>query len=247
MPLHKTEAVVIRTIKLGEADKIVTLFTKELGKIKAVAKGARRIKSRFGSSLESFTHINTTLFEKGNSSLLRIRQADIIQPYFHIRENFEKISYGLYFLELIDKFLLERDVNKRIFSYLTDTLSHLNSSDEQKTLFIQFGLQFLMLSGYQYKFDRCIICGDAPLILFFSAYKGGLICDSCAKNNRHGLLPINKGAALYLYALQKSDTAFEETTSVGAIDEAVEIIKGIFTDVIGRPLMSQEFIDNIKG
>ena len=82
MPLHKTEAVVIHTIKLGEADKIATLFTKELGKIKAVAKGARRIKSRFGSSLEPFTHINTTLFEKGNYNLLRIRQADISSHFF---------------------------------------------------------------------------------------------------------------------------------------------------------------------
>ena len=245
MPLHKTEAVVIHTIKLGEADKIATLFTKELGKIKAVAKGARRIKSRFGSSLEPFTHINTTLFEKGNYNLLRIRQADIIQPFFHIREDFEKIIYGLYFLELIDKFLLERDVNKGIFSFLIDTLNHLNNNDELKRLFILFGIKFLKLSGYQYRFDKCISCGDAPLILFFSAYKGGLICDSCAKNNRQGILPINKGTALYLSSIQKQEAVTEETAD--AMNEAVEIIKGIFADIIGRPLMSQEFINKVKG
>ncbi|MEK6679276.1 MAG: hypothetical protein AABY39_07655 [Nitrospirota bacterium] len=70
-------------------------------------------------------------------------------------------------------------------------------------------------------------------------------CDSCAKNNRQGLLPINKGTALYLSSIQKQEAVTEETAD--AMNEAVEIIKGIFADIIGRPLMSQEFINKIKG
>jgi len=150
MPLHKTEAVVIHTIKLGEADKIVTLFTKELGKIKAVAKGARRIKSRFGSSFEPFTQINTTLFEKGNYNLLRIRQADIIQSYFHIREDFEKKGIEtddftkkllgqivfLYFLQKKGWFGVERGAewgsgNKQFLRYLFENRAKLRARQDR--------------------------------------------------------------------------------------------------------------------
>jgi hypothetical protein len=82
-------------------------------------------------------------------------------------------------------------------------------------------------------------------LFFFSAYKGGLICDSCAKNNRQSLLAINKGTALYLSNIQKQETVTEDTAD--AMNEAVEIIKNIFADIIGRPLMSQEFINKVKG
>lgn len=246
MPLHKTEAIVLRTIKLGEADKIVTLFTKELGKIRAVAKGARRIKSRFGGALEPFTHINTTLYEKRNNSLFRMREAGIVHPYHRIREDIDRIIYGLYLLEAVDKFLLEADVNKEISSFLTDTLALLNKGDNDvKAIFIFFGLKFLRLIGYQYRFDKCIVCSDDPLISFFSPHKGGLVCNDCIRNDRRGAQPINKSTALYLRDIQRveRDIGAEVLASSMPLNEAEEIIKGIFTEILGRPLFSQKLIN----
>ncbi len=247
MPLHKTEAIVIRTIKLGEADKIVTLFTNELGKVRAVAKGVRRTKSRFGSALEPFTHINTSIFVKGSSSLYRMRDTGIIHSYHKIREDINKIAYGLYLLELVDRFLLEGDVNKGVFAFLKDTLNFLSEREEVREVFILFGLHFLRLSGYQYKFDRCISCGDDPLIAFFSPYKGGLICNGCIRGEQRGMFPINKAVALYLNSVKNIDGMIIEPANPDIINEAAEIIKGIFTEIIGRPLLTQEFINEIKG
>lgn len=94
MPLYRTQAVVLRSMNLGDADKIVTLFTRDYGKVKVVAKAARRIKSRFGACLEPMTHLSLIYFGKEHQDLYRLNQCDIVHSFQKVREHPQKFYTG---------------------------------------------------------------------------------------------------------------------------------------------------------
>ena len=102
MPLYRTQAVALKSINLAESDRIITFLTENYGKIKCVAKGARKIKNQFWGSLEPMSQVNLIYFGKENQNLYRLNQTDIINSFQTVREDFEKIYTGIYFLELID-------------------------------------------------------------------------------------------------------------------------------------------------
>ena len=107
MALYKTQAIVIKSINLSESDRLVTFFTKNYGKVKCVAKGARKAKNCFWGSLEPMSLIHLIYFGKETQSLYRLNHADIIESFQSIRDDFAKLYKGVYFLELIDSMILE--------------------------------------------------------------------------------------------------------------------------------------------
>src|SRR5579884_3220796 len=126
MPLRETEAIVLRTYRLGEADKIVSLFTRQLGRLRAAATGAQRPKSRYGGMLEPLTYIRLWLFERENRDLLRINSTELLESFFAMQGDYRVQLAAQYIAEAAERFLPEREVNERAFRLLLAVLRALS-------------------------------------------------------------------------------------------------------------------------
>jgi len=182
MPTYKAKAVVLNTFKLGEADKIVVMFSGSKGKIRGVAKGIRKTKSKFGGSLEPFTVVDLLLYE--GKSLDVIQQADIIMSFKEVRADLEKLKYGSVMLELIDKVGQEKEESYDAFSLLLAALQCLKEADNNyRTLLTIFQLKLMGVLGYRPHTGRCAACGgplpDINEQSLFSLRFGGLLCGDC--------------------------------------------------------------------
>src|SRR5512134_3321502 len=122
MPLYTTNAIVIHSFHYGESDKIVTFFTKDFGKIKGIAKGARRSKKRFQNVLGLFSHLRLIFFDREGMGLVRAESGDLLNAFPNIRENLKKIYYGNYYLELVNEMAGEREANPDAFDLLLSFL-----------------------------------------------------------------------------------------------------------------------------
>ena len=191
--LHRAEGIVLRSFPFGEADLIVTYLTPDFGLLKLFAKSPRKIKSRFGSSLEPLTHSRISFWGKENANLPRLTQSDIIQPFQSLRDNLHCFLKVQEIIELTLSFLPERDVNKRAYHLLLKTLQAIENnltsthrgvkrmagfSDNDLSL-THYKIKFLKLVGYAPKFDACGRCGRNGYCFYIS--QGSILCDACAK------------------------------------------------------------------
>src|SRR4030065_1867561 len=131
MPLFTTNAIVIRSTNYGESDKIVTFFTRDFGKLKGIAKGARRSRKRFQNALGLFSYLRLIFFDKEGMGLGRGEGCDMLHSFPKIREDLKKILYGNYYLELANEMAGEREGNREVFELLLSFLSDLEVMDLQ--------------------------------------------------------------------------------------------------------------------
>ncbi len=181
MKTYKDEAIVLRSHKLGEADKIITLLTLEHGKKRAVAKGLRRTKSKFGGRLEPATHLQMELYRGRNLDI--ITGAEIISPHVPLRENHHKYLCVQSMLEMMDKSLHEHQQVDNAFQALSATLAAMEGEVNCYELMLAaFELKMCALVGYRPHLDHCMACGatisGAPAILRLS--EGGISCPACS-------------------------------------------------------------------
>ena len=180
MPPYKEQGIVLRSHKLGEADKIVTFMTQGSGKVRAVAKGIRKTTSRFGARLEPFTHVNLMLY-RGRGALDTVTQAEIIAPHLHIREDLARFAAGETMLEAVDRVAEEHERNLRVTLLLLSGLRALDAAPADPAAIAEsFLLKLLSLSGFHPALTACAICGDTDPQLFASG-QGGAVCASCAE------------------------------------------------------------------
>jgi DNA repair protein RecO (recombination protein O) len=183
MPLYKEQGIVLRSMKLGEADKIVTILTQGSGKVRGVAKGIRRTTSKFGARLEPLTHV-TLMMYRGRSSLDTVTQAEILSAFRAIRGNFELIAAGETMLESADKVAEEHERNVRLFVLLLNGLRALEGRPRDPAAVSEsFLLKLLSLSGFHPSLSACAVCGLPGPHGWFSAGQGGVVCDGCAEND----------------------------------------------------------------
>lgn len=185
---HKTEGVVLLSRNFGEADKIITLYTKAFGKLDALAKGARRTKSRFGSSLEPFTYLKLMIFHKTLDRLAIITGFDIISTNSELRGDLDTYTSATYIGEIVTRFHEGSEMNELIFNLLIKTLSVLLQQD-MELVKMAFVLKFLAFSGYRLITTRCASCKKkAPFEnIFFNAPQGGIICPVCSISHRDSI------------------------------------------------------------
>jgi len=180
MPPYKEQGIVLRSIKLGEADKIVTIMTQGSGKIRAVAKGIRKTTSRFGARLEPFTHVDLMLY-RGRGSLDTITQAEILAPHTALREDLARFAAGETMLEAVDKVAEEHERNVRVVLLLLSGLRALDARPTDPAATAEsFMLKLLSLSGFHPSLTACAVCGD-PDPRRFHAGQGGAVCLGCAE------------------------------------------------------------------
>jgi DNA repair protein RecO (recombination protein O) len=185
---YQTQGIILKQTKLGEFDKIVTIYTPEFGKLKAVAKGACRPKSKLGGNVEPLTH-SLLLLAKGRN-LDIVTQSQTINGFLALKSDIWRMACGLYILELIDSFTVESGENRPLFDLLLDILNQLSEPDSNETALRYFELHLLHHLGYRPQLRRCVSCDSPlkPVVNFFSPSKGGLLCPDCnsEENHRYG-------------------------------------------------------------
>jgi DNA repair protein RecO (recombination protein O) len=181
MPLRETEAIVLRTYRLGEADKIVSVFTRQWGRLRAVATGARRTKSRYGSTLEPLSYVKLWLFERENRDLLRMNSAELLESFFDMQKDYRVQVAAQFVAEVAERYLPEREVNERAFRLLLAVLRAFKRSGEVNRPLLYFNFWLLRLEGFLPDLERCHQCGQA--IGEEPGYYGqgaeGLLCARC--------------------------------------------------------------------
>jgi DNA repair protein RecO (recombination protein O) len=178
VPTYRDEAVVLRTQKLGEADRIVTLLTRRHGRVRAVAKGVRRTGSRFGSRVEPFMHVDLQLYE--GRSLDTVTQAETIEPYGdRIASDYGRYTAGTAVLETAERLSAEeREPSLRLFLLVVGALRSLAGSQHTSTLILDaFILRAMSIAGYEPVLDACARCGDPGPHRYFAVAMGGLACN----------------------------------------------------------------------
>lgn len=181
----RTEAVVLRRTDFGEADRLVTLYSREHGKLRAVAKGARKPQSRKTGHVELFMH--SKFFLAKGRDLDIITQAEMITSYAALRDDLVRATYASYAVELLDRFTVEEDVNASVYDLLVAALDWFATTDDVLLAARYYELRLLSLTGFQPRFFNCVACGEAiaEQDQFFSAELGGLLCPGCADGDRN--------------------------------------------------------------
>jgi DNA repair protein RecO (recombination protein O) len=197
MPLYKEQGIVLRSSKLGEADKIVTVMTQGAGKVRAVAKGIRKTTSRFGGRLEPFTHVDLVLY-RGRGVFDTVTQVDIIAAHRAIRDDLGLFAAGESMLEAVDKVAEEHERNTRLALLLISGLRALEAGPADPSATADsFLLKLLSLSGFHPNLTACAVCGR-PNPGLFDAGQGGAICAGCAEP---GAGPASAAALGFLHEL----------------------------------------------
>lgn len=256
---YQTQGIILKQTKLGEFDKIVTIYTPELGKLRAVAKGACRPKSKLGGNVEPLTH-SLMLLAKGRN-LDIVTQSQTINGFLALKSDLWRMACGLYILELIDSFTIEGGESRPLFDLSLDILNRLSEPDSSEAILRYFELHLLHNLGYRPQLRRCVNC-DAPLkpvINFFSLSMGGLLCPHCNSEENHRYkqieaiplkpsLPVSVGALKVLRLWQSYDyaTARRVRLKPELYYELEQVLHEYIRYILQRELRSLTWLKELK-
>jgi len=183
--LYNTDAIILRRRDFGEADRLLTVFTPRRGKLRLLAKGARKMKSRKAGHIELFTHAAMQIAVGRNLDI--VTQAETVQAYRALRDDLEKIGHASYVAELVDKFTEEGDANYALFELLALTLARLadGAPAEQRLALRYFELHLLGLTGFRPQLHFCVNCNRKiePEANYFHIAGGGVLCPACGAHH----------------------------------------------------------------
>ncbi len=245
MSIFRTQAIVTHSIPYGESDRIVTFLTRDFGKMKGIAKGARRSQKRFQNALSLFSHIRLIFFDREGMGLVRVNGCDILHSFPKIRDHLEKIYYGEYFLELVNEMAGEREVNLESFELLLSFLSDLENTEPREERLRMFEIRMLSLFGYRPNMKRCDSCKrewehlqDMPSV-FFSLEQGSLMCEACSQT-RSDLVPLSLGTARFIEKISYMELPKMHRLrfTPQALQESRELLPKFITYQLGKEMKS---------
>ncbi|MBX6342481.1 MAG: DNA repair protein RecO, partial [Thermomicrobiaceae bacterium] len=196
----------LRRRDLGEADRILTLFTEQYGKLRVVAKGARRTKSRLAGHLEPFSRTRLLLAQGRNLDI--VTQAQLVDPYRGLRLDEARIAYAGYLADLLDALTVEEQENAAAYALLAGALDRLSRGADPYVTVRAFELGLLTALGFQPELQKCVACGRVlePVENAFSPHGGGVLCPECAAHDP-AALPLSVNALKLLRLLRRGDLA----------------------------------------
>jgi DNA repair protein RecO (recombination protein O) len=181
MGLYRDQGVVLRTIRLGESDRIVTLVTAGHGKVRAVAKGVRKTTSRFGGRLEPMSHVNALFYEGRDLDI--VTQAEVLDHFRPVREDLDRLAKASELLEAVDALVQEREPNGQLYRMLVGGLRTLAAGDSALVV-PAFFWKLLSAEGFHPLLDACAACGaDDEELVAFDFEQGGALCRSCRRGS----------------------------------------------------------------
>jgi DNA repair protein RecO (recombination protein O) len=245
----RAEAVVLRHADWGEADRILTLYTREYGKVRAVAKGARKMRSRKAGHLEPFTRITVQLARARDLPI--ITQVETLEAYLSLREDLLLMGYASYVMELLDRLTYDEEGgNPTIFHLLTETLARLAGEVPPWLALRYYEMRLLDSLGYR---PQLLVCSNCrrdilPEDQYFSASAGGVICPRCGAG-LPGLWQISMGSLKFLRHFQRSsfkDAARANPTKAEQ-KEIETLMQAYFTYLLERSLNTPGFLKRVGG
>ncbi len=193
MPARETEAIILKTFPLGEADRLVSFLGRSSGRVRGVASGARRLKNRYGSTLEVLSHVQIWYVEKETRELVRIQQAELLES-FHKAQSDYGLSTGLAVISEVSEHLLpEHEVSEPMFRLILLAVREVERTGDWSLPLSYFAFWTVRLGGWLPRFDRCVSCGTSfgARAAFYDAHEPGLFCEKC---RRPGMKPLHSGA-----------------------------------------------------
>ena len=242
---YRTEGVVIRQMPLGEADRILTLCSPDMGKVRAVAKGVRRTKSRLGGHLELLNRASVSVAIGRN--LDTISEAYAISTFGGIRNDLQRVSRGLYVAELVDCFSFEGNGNHAMYSLLLGTMHRLESGDSLDILMRWFEMRLLECSGYMPELVHCVECRNwlEPDDHLFACDSGGALCPNCRAASAGALLPLPLNTMKTLRFIQR-EASYDrlEALSVPSqiLNDMERLMRTYIRHIVERDVRSAEFV-----
>ena len=238
MGLYRDEAVVLRTWKLGEADRIVSLHTRGNGKVRGVAKGVRRTRSKFGARLEPACHVAVQLY-RGRGDLDTVTQAETIDRFGSLRSDPERFARASAMLEAVDQLAPEAGGDPDRHVMLVRALATLDRTDSALVV-AGFFLKLLALEGVQPELDRCVDCGSAGPLVAIDVHAGGVLCRDCRQGR-----PISPEALDMLRRMLGGRLAAVLRQPVaGAAEEVAGLATAAMEAHLERRLRSVTVLDN---
>ena len=242
---YRTEGVVIRQTPLGEADRILTLCSPDMGKVRAVAKGIRRAKSRLGGHLELLNRASVSVAIGRN--LDTIGEASAISTFGGIRADLRRVSRAMYVAELVDGFSMEGNGNQALYGLLLGTLAWLERAGNLDLLMRWFEMRLLDCSGYMPELVHCVECRDwlQPDDHLFTCDAGGALCPNCRTASGGALIPLPLGTMKTLRFIQR-ETQFDKVETLNApahvLKDMERLMRTYIRHIAEREVRSAEFV-----
>jgi len=234
--LYKDEGIVLRSIKLGEADRIVTIYTRDNGKIRAVAKGVRKTKSRFGGRLEPYARIQLLIYRGRN--LDTITSADILEAFPSLTKDYTRLASAAAMAELVEKITPDRESSFSTYSLLLGGLRSL-AGDDGGAAVPAFLMKVLSISGYHPELKNCAGCGIAGFHGGFSPAQGGAVCEGCWRED-HASIGLHPDRIVLMSRLLKEE--FGWVADPLEVDEVTQALRAYAEYHLERPLRSFQML-----
>lgn len=242
---QKCEGIVIRTIEYGETNKIVTIYTREWGKVGVMAKGAKKPNSRLASITQPFTY--GYFLVRKSKGLGTLQQGEMVQSLRGIREDIFKTAYASYVLELLDKAVENHQPNPYLFEVLLQTLLHMNHGEDLEIMTFIFEMKMLNVYGLYPVLNDCAICSNTEGQFAFSIREGGFICHRCFDKDPYSLKISAATVRLlrlfyYLDINRLGKISVKEETK----KELKKVISTYYDEYSGLNLKTKRFLSQIK-
>lgn len=245
--IYRSEAIVLRRHDFGESDRLLTLFTRDFGKIRVVAKGARKSHSRKAGHIELFMR-SKMLFARGRNLDL-LTQAELVEAYRPLREDLVRMTYASHAVELMDRFTAEDDAHPELFKLLADALGWMSESEDLLLTARYYELRLLSLVGYELRLFQCAHCGEVlkPQDQFFSAEQGGVLCPECKWADERAI-PLSLNALKLLRYLQTRSYQDVQNLRIrrSLHAELETIMHGALEHILERRLKSVDFLKRLR-
>ena len=245
MGLGRSAAVVIGSFPLGESDRVVTFFSRDVGRVRGVARAARRMRSRFGGSLELFTLGELVFFDTGRSDLVRIDHFDVTHPFAALRERLDTLGEAAWVVEIVARTTGERDRQPALYGLLVRALRALETAPRPARVAVCFGVRCLDVLGHRPRLDRCVECGRTYPFPRPALGEGGVVCDGCQSGA--DAVPVGPATVAAMERLRSARWEDAVATPVGrAGPELRALLDTHLSRLIGQPTRSGRFLRELR-
>ncbi len=246
--LYRTDAIILRRADFGEADRLLTVYTPGRGKLRLLAKGVRKITSRKAGHVELFMLTNM-LVARGRTWDI-ISQAEIVEPYRHLREDLDMTSHAYYLAELLDRFTEEHDPNDPLYELLILTLAHLNHADDPFMLLRYFEIHLLSLTGYQPQLHYCLACQEALEPVennYFHIVDGGTLCPAHGESRPNAeIIPLPVLKVLRFLQAEPREKIIKLQLTPTTRHHIENLLLSYITFLLERQLKSVDFLRKLR-
>jgi DNA repair protein RecO (recombination protein O) len=245
MGLGRSAAVVIGSFPLGESDRVVTFFSRDVGRVRGVARAARRMRSRFGGSLELFTLGELVFFDTGRSDLVRVDHFDVTHPFAALRERLDTLGEAAWVVEIVARTTGERDRQPALYGLLVRTLRALETAPRPARVAVCFGVRCLDVLGHRPRLDRCVECGRTYPFPRPALGEGGVVCEGCQSGA--DAVPVGPATVAAMERLRSARWEDAVGTPVGrAGPELRALLDTHLSRLIGQPTRTGRFLRELR-